>query len=155
MPIQSTPKPELAVPTKSLIKNLWGIHNKPGGGQISLKFLFDLFSGLGQIPDELKTKLNQREDIKIVPTEKNAGRFENSGKEKIKTVVDKLHLKVPMVFGGDYLSFENDCCFTFDSDTQIQLSSYFIRVNVERLIGSQNMLKIDLTGDSYDQCFTF
>ncbi len=155
MPIQCTPKPELAVPTKSLTKKLWEIHNKPGEGQISLKFLFDLFSGLGQIPSELQSMLNKRGDIKISPTGKNVGRFENSGPEKTKTDVGKLHLKVPMVFGGDYLSSENDCCFTFDSDTQIQLGYLLIRVNVERLIGSQNMLKIDLEGDSYDQCFTF
>ncbi len=157
MPIQYNVKDELAEPTRALIRKLWEIH-RTGGGQISLKFLFNLFSGTGQLPQNLQSKLDKRDDIKIEPTNTNAGRFKNIGTEKINADIGKFNIKVPEIIEGDYVSNENEFRFIFDSGATILGCTKIIIevcVKVERLVGNQKMLNIDITGDSFDQYFVF
>ncbi len=118
MLLECKTKNELADPTRALIKKLWKVHNE--GGTIPLNFLFNLFSGLGQLPLVLQEQLAERDDIKIDKTQSNAGRFKNVGPKRIKEDLGQFDIKIPKEIRGDYISFKNECRFVFDSDATIK-----------------------------------
>jgi hypothetical protein len=151
MPMQCESRPDLKESTQRVIDDSWAAH-QAGGGSLPLdRFL----SVLGNISQADRAKLTARGAIVLTPGSDHGGRFVNEGEADIKIKWEGSTLKIPRSLHGDYVSFQDECHYIFDSGAQIVGCRFIFCVAVERVLCTKNRLSVDLEGESFDLCYIF
>lgn len=125
------------------------LHNNGGGGA-SLSDLSRLF-GFPLSENDFAT-LERRGDIVFTPTA-DGGKFHNNA-EPIAVTTVGMKISLPRQIAGSYSIFDDGFSMKFDGDRTISGSFLFVQSKLEGVSVDKEQIKVDLGGDTFDQCIT-
>lgn len=130
------------------IKQLKEIHQN-GSGKASLKYLAQLF-GFPLSPNDYAI-LAQRGDVEFTRASDNGGTFNNTS-APLQISTSGMKVSVPRDISGKYELIGNGYLLSFNADKTISGSFLLLRSRLEGVEVDDKQIKVDLGGDSFDQC---
>lgn len=130
------------------IRQLKAIH-QIGSGKASLEYLAQLF-GFPLSANDFAI-LGQRGDVQFTRASDNGGTFNNTS-GPLQISASGMKISVPREICGSYEIMGNGYLLSFDDDKTISGSFLLLRSRLEGVEVDDKQIKVDLSGDSFDQC---
>lgn len=139
--------PELHEAALTLIARLHELHDS-GGGDMAL----NEFARFLQLDEDALAMLSDRGNLSLTKNDDHGGGFENRGNE-FQFFLKPAHIKVPAEIAGTYLVTPDSVSLMFQSEHTMIAKVFVFSAKLEDIRVDSHRLDIDLSGDSFDQCF--